>query len=191
MYISVAQHLGAPALPVVEVGDKVKVGQVIAGPGGFVSAYVHSPVSGTVKSIGPRADLAGRPVTHIEIAVEGDEWMEGIDLSDNLVTEIPTDNQAIIEKIHNAGVVGLGGATFPTHIKLSLPPGSKCERVIINGCECEAVCPTGAIHGVNFPKPLDKDAVKARIAERKKKAAEAKAAEAALIAEAAKEAAHE
>ena len=137
MYVSVAQHLGAPALPVVEVGDKVKVGQVIAGPGGFVSTYVHAPVSGTVKSIGPRADLAGRPVTHIEIAVEGDEWMEGIDLSDNLVTEIPTDNQAIIEKIHSAGVVGLGGATFPTHIKLSPPPGSKCERVIINGCECE------------------------------------------------------
>ena len=72
MYVSVAQHLGAPALPVVEVGDKVKVGQVIAGPGGFISAYVHSPVSGTVKSIGPRADLAGRRVTHIEIAVEGD-----------------------------------------------------------------------------------------------------------------------
>ena len=137
MYISVAQHLGAPALPVVEVGDKVKVGQVIAGPGGFVSAYVHSPVSGTVKSIGPRADLAGRPVTHIEIAVEGDEWMEGIDLSDNLVTDIPSDNAAIIEKIHSAGVVGLGGATFPTHIKLSPPPGSKCERIIINGCECE------------------------------------------------------
>ena len=99
MYVSVAQHLGAPALPVVQVGDKVKVGQVIAGPGGFVSAYVHSPVSGTVKSIGPRPDLAGRPVTHIEIAVEGDEWMEGIDLSDNLVTDIPSDNAAIIEKI--------------------------------------------------------------------------------------------
>ena len=125
MYISVAQHLGAPALP------------VIAGPGGFVSAYVHSPVSGTVKSIGPRADLAGRAVTHIEIAVEGDEWMEGIDLSDNLVTDIPSDNAAIIEKIHSAGVVGLGGATFPTHIKLSPPPGSKCERSIINGCEYE------------------------------------------------------
>ena len=137
MYVSVAQHLGAPALPVVAVGDKVKVGQVLAGPGGFVSAYVHSPVSGTVKSIGPRPDLAGRPVTHIEIAVEGDEWMEGIDTSDRLITDIPVDNTAIIEQIHKAGVVGLGGATFPTHIKLSPPPGSKCERIIINGCECE------------------------------------------------------
>ena len=137
MYVSVAQHLGAPALPVVEVGDKVKVGQVLAGPGGFVSAYVHSPVSGTVKSIGPRPDLAGRPVTHIEIAVEGDEWLESIDTTDTLITEIPADNKAIIEKIRQGGVVGLGGATFPTHVKLSPPPGSKCERVIINGCECE------------------------------------------------------
>ena len=75
MYISVAQHIGAPSLPIVSVGDKVKVGQVIAGPGGFVSAYIHSSVSGTVKSIGPRADLSGRPVPHIEIAVDGDEWM--------------------------------------------------------------------------------------------------------------------
>ena len=125
MYVSVAQHLGAPALPVVAVGDKVKVGQVLAGPGGFVSTYVHSPVSGTVKSIGPRPDLSGRPVPHIEIAVEGDEWMEDIDTSDRLITDIPTDNAAII------------GATFPTHIKLSPPPGSKCERIIINGCECE------------------------------------------------------
>ena len=137
VYISVAQHIGAPSVPCVAVGDKVKVGQVIAQPGGFVSAFIHSSVSGTVKSIAPRADLAGRPVTHIEIAVEGDEWLEGIDTSDTLVTAIPEDNKATIEKIRLGGVVGLGGATFPTHVKLSPPPGSVCERVIINGCECE------------------------------------------------------
>ncbi len=137
VYISVAQHIGAPSVPVVAVGDKVKVGQVVAEPGGFVSAYIHSSVSGTVKSIAPRADLAGRMSTHIEIAVEGDEWLESIDRSDTLVTEIPEDGKAIIEKIRQGGIVGLGGATFPTHVKLSPPPGSKCERVIINGCECE------------------------------------------------------
>ncbi len=137
VYISLAQHIGAPSVPVVAVGDKVKVGQVVAEPGGFVSAFIHSSVSGTVTAIGPRADLAGRPCTHIEIAVEGDEWLEDIDTTDTLVTEIPTDNKAIIEKIRRGGVVGLGGATFPTHVKLSPPPGSKCERVIINGCECE------------------------------------------------------
>ncbi len=137
VYLAMSQHIGAPAKPVVAVGDKVKVGQVVAEPGGFVSAFIHASVSGTVKSIGPRKDLAGNPVNCIEIAVEGDEWLEGIDTSDTLVTEIPSDNKAIIEKIRLAGVVGLGGATFPTHVKLSPPPGSKCERVIINGCECE------------------------------------------------------
>ena len=73
VYLSVAQHIGAPSVPVVKVGDKVKVGQVVAEPGGFVSAFIHSSVSGTVKSVAPRADLAGRMSTHIEIAVEGDE----------------------------------------------------------------------------------------------------------------------
>ena len=137
VYLSMSQHIGAPAKPVVAVGDKVKVGQVVAEPGGFVSAFIHSSVSGTVKSIGPRKDLAGNPQTCIEIAVEGDEWLEGIDTTDTLVTEIPADNKAILDKIRLGGVVGLGGATFPTHVKLSPPPGSKCERVIINGCECE------------------------------------------------------
>ena len=137
VFLSVAQHIGAPSVPCVAVGDKVKVGQVIAQPGGFVGAFIHSSVSGTVKSIAPRADLAGRASTHIEIAVEGDEWLEGIDTSNTLITTIPDDPKAIIDKIRLGGVVGLGGATFPTHVKLSPPPGSKCERVIINGCECE------------------------------------------------------
>ena len=69
VYISVAQHLGAPATPIVKVGDQVKAGQVIAEPAGFISAYVHSSVSGTVKSVGPRKDLAGNNMTHIEIGV--------------------------------------------------------------------------------------------------------------------------
>lgn len=137
VYVSVAQHLGAPAVPIVAAGDKVKAGQVIAEPGGFISAFVHSPVSGTVKGIAPRADLSGKPVPHIEIAVEGDEWAEGIDLSDTLVTDIPTDNAATLEKIKRCGVVGLGGATFPTHVKLNPAPGSKAECLIINGAECE------------------------------------------------------
>ena len=137
VYISVSQHIGAPAVPVVAPGDKVKVGQVVAEPGGFVSAFIHSSVSGTVKSVGPRKDLAGNNQTHIEIAVEGDEWLETIDRSETLVTDIPDDNKAILDKIRLGGIVGLGGATFPTHVKLSPPPGSKCERLIINGCECE------------------------------------------------------
>ena len=137
VFISVAQHLGAPATPVVKVGDQVKVGQVIAEPAGFISAYVHSSVSGTVKSVGPRKDLAGNNMTHIEIDVEGDEWVEGVDLTDTLVTAIPEDSKAILEKIKMCGVVGLGGATFPTHVKLCPPPGKVAECLILNGAECE------------------------------------------------------
>ena len=137
VYVSMSQHIGAPAKPVVAAGDKVKVGQVIAEPGGFVSAFIHSPVSGTVKGLVERKDLSGKPVQHIEITVEGDEWAEGIDLSDKLVTEIPADKAVILEKIKAGGVVGLGGATFPTHVKLNPAPGKVADCLIINGAECE------------------------------------------------------
>ena len=137
VYISMAQHLGAPAKPIVAVGDKVKAGQPIAEPGGFISAWVHSSVSGTVKSIAPRKDISGNYMTHIEIAVEGDKWAEGIDLSDALVTDIPSDRAAVLAKIQACGVVGLGGATFPTHVKLNPAPGSVAECLILNGAECE------------------------------------------------------
>lgn len=132
-----AQHLGAPATPIVKVGDHVLAGQVIAEPAGFISAYVHSSVSGMVKSIAPRKDIAGNLVMHVEIDVDGDQWAEGIDLSDTIVTDIPEDNKAIIEKIKLCGVVGLGGATFPTHVKLTPPPGKKADCLILNGAECE------------------------------------------------------
>ncbi len=137
VYVSMAQHLGAPAKPVVAVGDEVKAGQLIAEAGGFISANVHSPVSGKVKSIAPRKDIAGNNVMHVEITVDGDEWAEGIDLSDTLVTEIPEDRAAILDRIKTCGVVGLGGATFPTHVKLNPAPGSVAECLIINGAECE------------------------------------------------------
>ena len=137
VYVSMAQSLGAPAKPVVAVGDAVKVGQVIAEPGGFISAFIHSPASGTVKSVAPRKDLAGNPVMHVEIAVEGDEWDPAIDRTKTLVTAIPEDRAVILDKIKAAGVVGLGGATFPTHVKLNPPPGKVAECLIINGSECE------------------------------------------------------
>ena len=137
VYVSMAQHLGAPAKPVVAPGDFVKVGQVIAEPAGFISAFVHSPVSGMVKSVAPRKDLAGNWQTHIEISVEGDVWDESIDLGKQLVTSIPEDRNAILDKIKACGVVGLGGATFPTHVKLNPAPGKVAECLIINGTECE------------------------------------------------------
>ena len=137
VYVSMAQHLGAPATPVVAAGDVVKAGQVIGEPAGFISAFVHSPVSGTVKAVAPRADLAGRNVMHVQIDVEGDEWAPGIDTSDKLITKIPTDRAQILDRIKANGVVGLGGATFPTHVKLNPAPGKVAECLIINGAECE------------------------------------------------------
>ena len=136
-YISMAQHLGAPAEPVVQKGDKVKVGQVIGKPTGFISTFVHSSVSGTVKAVEPKGDLAGNPVMHIVIDVEGDEWCEEINRSKDIVREIPFSSEEILEKIKNAGVVGLGGAAFPTHVKLNPPKDKKAEYLIINGTECE------------------------------------------------------
>lgn len=135
--ISMAQHLGAPATPVVVKGDKVKVGQVIGQPSGFISGFVHSSVSGTVTAVQPMADLAGNMVMHVCIDVEGDEWLETIDRSDALVTEIPEDVAVTIEKIKAAGIVGMGGATFPTHVKLAPPKDKKAEFLILNGAECE------------------------------------------------------
>ena len=137
VYISMAQHLGGPAKAVVAAGDKVKAGQVIGEPTGFISAYVHSSVSGTVKSVGLRKDIVGIPVVHVEIEVEGDEWADGIDTSDTLVTAIPDDAKFIVDLIKNNGVVGLGGATFPTNVKLCPPPDKKAEVLILNGAECE------------------------------------------------------
>lgn len=136
-YISMSQHLGAPAEPVVAAGDKVKTGQLIAKANGFISAPVHSSVSGTVKSIEMVKDLAGNLCKAVIIDVEGDEWMEGIDRSEDIVREIKLDQKEIIARIAECGIVGLGGATFPTNVKLSPPPGKKAEFLIINGAECE------------------------------------------------------
>lgn len=136
-YISMGQHLGAPAEPIVAPGDKVKVGQLIANANGFISAPVHSSVSGTVKAIDTIKDLAGNPCKAVVITVEGDEWVETIDRSDKIEKEIKLEAKEIIEKIKECGVVGLGGATFPTNVKLSPPPGKKAEFLIINGAECE------------------------------------------------------
>lgn len=136
-YISMSQHLGAPAEPVVAKGDKVKTGQLIAKANGFISANVHSSVSGTVNSIEMLPDLSGNLVQHIVINVEGDEWEESIDRSSEINRKILHSPKEIIDKIAECGIVGLGGAAFPTHIKLSPPPGKKAEYLLVNGAECE------------------------------------------------------
>ena len=135
--IMVAQHIGAPSKVVVARGDMVKTGQVIAQSAGFVSTNIHSSVSGKVAKIDTVVDSSGYKKDAIVINVEGDEWEESIDRSADLVTDIDLDAKAITDKILAAGIVGLGGATFPTHVKLMPPPGMKAEVLLINGVECE------------------------------------------------------
>ncbi|WP_194831419.1 electron transport complex subunit RsxC [Prolixibacter sp. NT017] len=135
--IPVAQHIGAPATVVVKRGDEVKVGTVIAQSSGFVSTNIHSSVSGKVKKIDDVMDSSGYKKKAVIIDVEGDEWEEGIDTSENLIRETHLDAKEINAKVLAAGIVGLGGATFPTHVKLSPPPGMTAEVLLINGVECE------------------------------------------------------
>lgn len=135
-----SQHIGAPAKPVVKKGNKVKVGTLLAEAGGFVSAPVYSSVSGTVQKIDEVIDATGYRKPAIIVKVEGDEWEESIDRSDKLETldaHPELTPEEIIERIKKAGVTGMGGAGFPTFIKLCPPPTAKAECVILNGVECE------------------------------------------------------
>lgn len=135
--IPLGQHIGAPATAVVQKGDVVKVGQLIGQANGFVSANIHSSVSGTVAKVEDAVDVSGFKKPAVYINVEGDEWLDNIDRTDKLVSEIKDDAKTIIGKIKDAGIVGMGGATFPAHVKLSIPDGKKADFLIINGVECE------------------------------------------------------
>ncbi len=131
------QHIGAPAKPIVAVGDKVKAGQMIAEAGGFVSAPVHSSVSGTVQKIATFTDGWGFEKMAIHIKVEGSEWMENISTDNKLRNECSLSSEEIIKKIADAGIVGLGGACFPTQVKLMPPKDMSVDTLIINAVECE------------------------------------------------------
>ena len=135
--IPLAQHIGAPATAIVKKGDTVVVGQKIAEATGFMSANIHAPISGTVTAVDLQPNGQGLRQVMITIKREGDEWSESIDRTETLVTECNLEPKEIIEKIKEAGIVGMGGATFPTHVKLSIPDGKKAEILIINGVECE------------------------------------------------------
>ncbi|MDR0989708.1 MAG: electron transport complex subunit RsxC [Prevotellaceae bacterium] len=135
--IMLSQHIGAPAKPLVAKGDVVKVGTLIAEPAGFVSAAIHSSVSGTVSKIDTVVDASGYAKPAILINVEGDEWEPSIDRTPTLVKECNLTSEEIIKKIAAAGIVGLGGACFPTQVKLMPPPSFKAECIIINAVECE------------------------------------------------------
>lgn len=129
--IPLSQHLGAPNEPLVKVGDKVKAGQVIGSSDKFVSAPVHASLSGTVTAIEPR--IPGQSVDCIVIAVDKDQ--EPMELADVDLEQVTKED--IINAVKEAGIVGMGGATFPTAVKLSPPPDKKVDILLLNGCECE------------------------------------------------------
>ena len=135
--VPLSQHIGAPAEPCVGKGDYVKAGQLIGQAAGFVSANVHSPVSGQVTAVDSVPDAGGIRRIAVTIRREGDEWADGIDCGDTLIKECYLTDEEIIARITAAGIVGMGGATFPTQVKLSVPPGKRAEYLIVNGAECE------------------------------------------------------
>ena len=132
-----SQHIGAPCMPVVKKGDRVLVGQKIGEANGFVSAPIHSSVSGTVKMIEQR--MTHRGVRENCVIIENDGLYEASpEMEANIISDLKTlDKKALIDKVKNAGIVGLGGATFPTHVKLSTPEDKKVEYIIVNAAECE------------------------------------------------------
>ncbi|GMG97270.1 electron transport complex subunit RsxC [Tepidimicrobium xylanilyticum] len=133
--IPLHQHTGAPCEPLVKVGDNIKVGQKIGESEAFVSAPVHSSVSGTVKDIIHIPIPTGLTVKCVVIESDGkNELHESVNPKGRLEDLSPKE---IIEIIKEAGITGMGGASFPTHVKLSPPPDKKIDTVLINGAECE------------------------------------------------------
>lgn len=132
--IPLAQHVGAPNSPVVNVGDRVTVGQKLGGSDAFVSAPVHSSVSGTVKAIEEVNNFAGSKVQAVVITADASQ-PEFAGERKKPVDQLTSDEIRAIAK--DAGLVGMGGAAFPTHVKLTPPKNKPVDVVIINGCECE------------------------------------------------------
>ena len=135
--VLLGQHIGAPAQLVVERGAVVKTGQLLAKAGGFVSANIHSPVSGKVAKIAEAVDASGYPRPAVFIDVAEDDWADDIVRTDKLERECRLSPEEIVAKIAQAGIVGMGGACFPASVKLTPPPGKKCDLLIINAVECE------------------------------------------------------
>lgn len=135
--IPLSQHQGALAVPVIKKGDVVKVGTLIARGEAFISANIHSSVSGTVVNIDDVLDASGYKTPAVVIKVEGDVWEESIDRSETLVKDITLEPEVIVAKIKEMGIVGLGGATFPTHIKYMVSDDRKVDTLVVNGVECE------------------------------------------------------
>ncbi len=135
LILPMTQHIGAPAVPVVREGQEVARGQLLAKAGGYVSVPLHAPASGVVRRIGNVPTISGQMAQGIYLETfpfSTQEVMEGQPLDLDQATP-----ETILQAIQDAGIVGLGGAAFPTHVKLKVPEGKHCDTLIINGIECE------------------------------------------------------
>jgi electron transport complex protein RnfC len=135
LIVPLSQHLGKPAVPVVRPGQEVVRGQVLAEADGFLSVNMHAPASGTVKCIGLSPGISGDMIDCVFIEPLPASTQE-VDIGDRCELDTATQDE-IIAAIQRAGIVGLGGAAFPTHVKLRPPEGKSLDTLIINGVECE------------------------------------------------------
>ncbi|MEJ2583565.1 MAG: electron transport complex subunit RsxC [Robiginitalea sp.] len=137
VYVPISQHIGIPAEIIVDRKDKVEIGQVIAKSGGFVSSNIHAPVAGTVTKLDKIIDTRGYKQQCIVIRTDQKNETNFEEIELPLVTEIKLEPQEILKRISDFGIVGLGGATFPSHVKLNIKKDKKLDCLIINGVECE------------------------------------------------------
>lgn len=151
--IPIIQHIGAPAKVVVQRGDTVKVGQVIAQHEGFISSNIHASCSGRIGIIEEVMDSSGFKHLAVNIRVKGDDWLETIDRTDTLAEDISLSRDEIVARVMEAGVVGMGGAGFPSHAKIKIPEGKTIDTLIINGVECEPYLT--ADHRLMLEKPRE------------------------------------
>jgi len=137
VYVPIAQHIGIPSEIIVEKKDKVEIGQVIAKPGGFVSSNIHSPVAGVVTKLDMIIDTSGYKKQCIVIRTDVKNESNFEEKEYPLKSQIKMAPKAILQRISDYGIVGLGGATFPSHVKLNVKEGVKLDCLLINGVECE------------------------------------------------------
>jgi electron transport complex protein RnfC len=152
MIIPLSQHLGAPAVPIVREGQEVVRGEPIARPGGFVSVPMHAPATGVISRIGLAVAANGNmaPAIHLKLYPGAtQEILYGARVN---VDEMAPES--VIPAVQNTGVVGLGGAAFPTHVKMKVPEGKRAEVIIANGCECEPYLTTDHRVMVEYPKDV-------------------------------------
>lgn len=137
--LPLCQHIGAPAKAIVEAGQRVQRGQLIAEPAGFISSALHAPVSGVVKEVAPRryTDGSFKQAVVIETDLYDPQQIDTNLLGDITQEWRTLDNATFIQQVQLAGIVGLGGAAFPSHVKYSIPDGIHINELLVNGAECE------------------------------------------------------